>query len=121
MQIKIKRVYEPLSADDGCRILVDRLWPRGLSKDKLKLGLWLKEIAPSNDLRKLCSHREDRWPEFRRRYFEELSGNPAAVERICKIARECPVTLLYAAKEEKFNNAVALQEYLEINCDSPAG
>ena len=121
MQIKIKRVYEPLSADDGCRILVDRLWPRGLSKDKLKLGLWLKEIAPSNDLRKLCSHQEDRWPEFRRRYFEELSGNPAAVERICKIARECPVTLLYAAKEEKFNNAVALQEYLEINCDSAAG
>jgi uncharacterized protein YeaO (DUF488 family) len=119
MCIKIKRVYEPQSVDDGCRILVDRLWPRGMRKDKLKLDLWLKEVAPSDGLRKWFAHRQDRWPEFKRRYFEEMSGNPAPVERIRALARERQVTLLYAAKEEKINNAVALQEYLGIYRASP--
>jgi uncharacterized protein YeaO (DUF488 family) len=100
-------------ADNSFRTLVDRLWPRGLSKDKAKLDLWQKDIAPINSLRKWFGHDEKKWGEFRRRYFKELDNNNVSVNTILKKAKEGPITLLYDSKEEKINNAVALKEYLE--------
>jgi uncharacterized protein YeaO (DUF488 family) len=111
--IKIKRIYEMPTQDDGFRILVDRLWPRGLSKDKAKVDLWLKEIAPSNDLRKWYAHDPKKWFEFKQRYFKELDPKKELVDRILKKIKEGKVTLLFGAREEKFNNAVALKEYIE--------
>ena len=113
MKIKIKRAYDPPARGDGVRILVDRLWPRGIAKEKLKLDLWLKDIAPSDTLRQWFSHDRDRWDEFKAHYFEELDANKEAVERIIGEAGKRPVTLLFSAKEPEFNNAVALKEYLE--------
>ena len=95
-------------------ILVDRLWPRGLSKDKVKVDLWQKDISPSNSLRKWFGHEDEKWNEFKRRYFKELDKNVDSVDQILdKVKEEGSVTLLYGSKEEKFNNAVALKEYLE--------
>lgn len=111
MAISIKRVYEP-AGEDGTRILVDRLWPRGMKKEDLH-GLWLKELAPSDALRKWYNHEPDKWPEFRRRYFAELDGRPQALEPIAALLREGPVTLLSASRETERNHAVALREYLE--------
>ena len=111
----IKRIYEKPSDADGFRILVDRLWPRGVSKKDARVDLWLKEIAPGDDLRKWFSHDPGKWDEFRRRYFKELD---AATDRegvlgvIAEHARKGTITLLYAAKDEDHNNAVALMEYL---------
>jgi uncharacterized protein YeaO (DUF488 family) len=113
MKINIKRAYDPPSKGDGVRILVDRLWPRGIAKEKLKLDLWLKDIAPSDTLRQWFSHDRDRWDEFKAHYFEELDANREVVERIIREAGKRPVTLLFSSKELEFNNAVALKEYLE--------
>ncbi len=112
MQIAIKRVYETASSDDGVRILVDRLWPRGLSKDRAKIDLWRREVAPSNELRRWFKHEPAKWVDFRRRYFAELGENDGAVRTVLEEASHSKVTLLFAAKEEERNNAVALREYL---------
>jgi uncharacterized protein YeaO (DUF488 family) len=111
--IKVERIYNNPRGNSTFRILVDRLWPRGLSKDKVKVDLWQKDIAPSNSLRKWFSHDETKWDEFKARYFKELEKNAEFVITIIDRAKEEPITLLYGAKEEKFNNAMALKEYLE--------
>jgi len=108
--IKTKRIYDLPSAEDGFRILVDRLWPRGLSKEKAKVDLWLKEIAPSNQLRKWYGHAPEKWPEFKKRYFKEIEGNKEGWNLIVKKANEGIVTFLFSSKEEKLNNATALKE-----------
>lgn len=111
--IRIKRVYEPAELDDGTRILVDRLWPRGIEKKRLRLDFWYRDVAPSSQLRKWFGHDPARWDEFRRRYFAELDGNPAAWTPLVQLARSGNVTLLYSAKDEGHNNAEALRDYLE--------
>ncbi len=111
--LKVRRVYEEPAKGDGFRILVDRLWPRGLSKDRARIDLWLKDVAPSNALRKWFGHDRARWAEFKRRYFKELADNEEAVEPIVKQASKGAVTLLYGAKDEECNNAVALHEFIE--------
>jgi uncharacterized protein YeaO (DUF488 family) len=111
--IKIKRIYDALTPDDGIRILVDRLWPRGVSKEKAKVDLWLKETAPSNELRKWYGHDPKKWAEFRKRYFSDLDTKRELVNQIVQKTKEGDVTLLYSSKEEKINNAVALKEYIE--------
>ena len=112
--IKIKRIYEPPEKEDGFRVLVDRLWPRGVSKDKARVDLWLKEIAPSDQLRKWFSHDPEKWEDFKKRYREELEDKEKLIQTIKKIEKERGVvTLLYSAKDEKHNNAVALNEVLQ--------
>ncbi|MEM3856471.1 MAG: DUF488 domain-containing protein [Saccharolobus sp.] len=108
--IKVKRVYEPIDKDDGIRVLVDRLWPRGISKDKI--DIWLKDIAPSEDLRKWFNHDASKWEEFKRKYFEELDKNPKIEILLQLIRKGNNVTLVYASKSP-YNNAVALKEYLD--------
>ncbi len=111
--IKIKRVYEEADEGDGFRVLVDRLWPRGLSKDKAKVDMWLKDIAPSDALRKWFAHDPGKWTEFKHRYFQELKDKKELVDMIIEKSRSKTVTLLYGTKEERYNNAVALKEYIE--------
>jgi uncharacterized protein YeaO (DUF488 family) len=111
-RLRLKRIYEPASADDGARILVDRVWPRGIRKDDARLTLWLKEIAPSSELRKWFGHDPERWPEFRRRYRAELEANDEAVQRLRSQIREGPVTLLFGAHDEAHNQAVVIAEYV---------
>lgn len=108
----IKRVYDPPEASDGVRILVDRLWPRGLSKDKARVDLWLKDIAPSDSLRRWFAHDPKKWAKFLRDYFRELDQKDAAIELVAGKAAAEKVTLLYGAKDREFNNAVALRKYL---------
>jgi uncharacterized protein YeaO (DUF488 family) len=110
--IKIKRAYEKPDAEDGLRILIDRLWPRGLTKDKAAIDHWFKEIAPSTKLRKWFSHDPDRWVEFRRRYVRELKSHVAQLGEIRKLARNGPITLVYAAHDELHNDAVVLRDIL---------
>ena len=112
MRTAIKRVYEPASADDGRRILVDRLWPRGLTKEKAGVDLWLKEIAPSAELRKWFGHDPAKWDEFRRRYHAELDSNGEALQALKEAIGKGPATLLYGARDEQHNHAVALQDLL---------
>jgi uncharacterized protein YeaO (DUF488 family) len=111
--IKIKRVYDPISADDGKRILVDRLWPRGIKKEKAHIDEWVKEIAPSNELRKWYSHDPAKWAEFKKRYKQEIAGETERLEKIKAEARKQTVTLLFSSKELERNNAVALKEMLD--------
>jgi uncharacterized protein YeaO (DUF488 family) len=111
--IKIERKYDNPKGNDGFRILVDRLWPSGLSKDKVRIDLWPKDVAPSNSLRKWFGHDEKKWDDFKRRYFKELNKHIDSVSTILRKARQWSITLLYGAKEERFNNAIALKEYLE--------
>lgn len=110
--IQTKRIYDEPEKKDGFRILVDRLWPRGLSKDRAHLDLWLREVAPSDALRKWFGHDQARWDEFKRRYFKELADKKEAIESIALKASQGSVTLLYGAKDEECNNAVALQEFI---------
>lgn len=110
--IQIKRVYEDRARGDGRRILVERLWPRGMKKEELHAHAWLKDVAPSAELRKWFSHRVDRWPEFRRRYRRELTANPAAWKPIVEAAERGNVTLLYSAHDGVHNGAVVLRDYL---------
>jgi uncharacterized protein YeaO (DUF488 family) len=110
--IAIKRAYEAASKADGARFLVDRLWPRGVKKEDLAIKAWLKDVAPSNELRQWYHHDPDQWDEFRRRYFAELKENLEAWEPLLEAAREGTVTLVYSAKNEDHNNAEALKEFL---------
>lgn len=112
MNIHLKRVYEVPSQDDGMRILIDRLWPRGLTKEKAHIDLWLKEVAPSTELRKWFNHDPEKWPEFKRRYLEELRRQPEALEHLIEAIGTRRATLLFGSKEERFNDAVALQEFI---------
>jgi uncharacterized protein YeaO (DUF488 family) len=111
--IKTKRVYDDHAKVDGFRILVDRLWPRGLRKERAKVDLWLKEVAPSGALRKWFGHDRARWDEFKRRYFKELDDKKEAIESIVTKASQGSVTLLYGAKDMYYNNAMALREFVE--------
>lgn len=113
MTIKIKRVYEQPSDSDGGRILVDRLWPRGLTKEKAHVDLWLKEIAPSTELRQWFGHDPERWKGFRERYKKELRHNKDLIEMLTTKAREGTITLLYGARDEKHNEALVLKKFLE--------
>lgn len=110
--IKVKRVYEPASPDDGYRVLVDRLWPRGLGRERVAASMWLKEAAPSTVLRRWFGHEPLKFDEFRRRYLEELAAKPEAAAEVLEMARKGRVTLLYAARDEERNHAIVLREYL---------
>jgi uncharacterized protein YeaO (DUF488 family) len=113
MTIRTKRIYEEPRPEDGTRILVDRLWPRGVSKEEATLDEWLKEIAPSDNLREWFDHDSGRWEEFVSRYHDELADREAEIERLRSLAQEETVTLLYAATDTQHNNAVALKRHLE--------
>lgn len=108
--VRIKRVYEAAAKGDGRRILVDRLWPRGLTKEKAAVDVWLKDVAPSNELRKWFGHDPERWAEFKRRYKAELKENPAGLKELRAELRKGPATLVYGAKDEEHNQAAALRE-----------
>jgi len=112
MNIQLKRIYEDGSKDDGYRILVDRLWPRGFTKEKAALDLWLKEIAPSNELRKWFGHDPDKWKEFQKKYRQELKQNKEAVEILKNYIQKGNVTLLYAAKDEEHNEAQVIKDFI---------
>jgi uncharacterized protein YeaO (DUF488 family) len=112
--IKLKRAYDRVSPTDGKRLLVERLWPRGLSKDKLKLDYWIREVAPTTELRKWFGHDPAKWRQFRTRYFRELDSQPESWRSIVSLARRGTVTLVYSSHDEEHNNAVALREYLQV-------
>ncbi len=112
--IKIKRVYEKYSSDDGFRILIDRLWPRGVSKHNAHVDLWLKEIAPTDFLRKWFSHDPKKWNTFKKKYITELKKNKLTVDKIKDLKKEHKnITLVFSAKDEQHNNAVVLSEFLQ--------
>jgi len=113
MNIKIKRVYEQPDKKDGERILVDRLWPRGLTKEKASVDLWLKEIAPSTELRKWFAHDPNKWKSFRGRYETEIRHNDDLIKVLKQKAREGAITLVYGARDEKHNEALVLKQFLE--------
>ena len=113
MDITIKRVYEKPTKEDGKRILIDRLWPRGLTKEKAKIDLWLKDIAPSTELRKWFGHDPAKWDEFKKRYVVEIKKNTPVLSQLEGELKKGKVTLVYAAKDEEHNDAVVLKEYLE--------
>jgi len=112
-RVHIKRVYDEPEAGDGRRILVDRLWPRGLTKEKAKIDYWAKEISPSNELRKWYGHEPGKWEEFKKRYFAELGENNGAVAELLGQMGKGPVTFVYCSTERTINNAEALKIYLE--------
>jgi uncharacterized protein YeaO (DUF488 family) len=111
--IRLKRAYEPRTEEDGARILVERLWPRGVSKDEAAIDFWTKELAPSTELRKWYGHDVSRWEEFRRRYVAELDEKVEAIRDLKQRLREGPVTFVYAARDDEHNSALILKEYLE--------
>lgn len=113
LRIKLKRAYDPPAKGDGRRILVDRVWPRGVTKAELRLHLWAKDVAPSQQLRKWFGHDPARWKEFKTRYRHELDKNPQGVEMLMAECRKGPVTLVFGAKDTRHNQAVALKHYLE--------
>jgi len=115
--IRLKRAYDPVAVDDGARVLVDRLWPRGVRKDDLKLTLWLKEIAPTADLRQWFGHDPDRFEEFARRYRKELNANGGAVGDLEDLLKHGRVTLLYSAHDTVHNDAVVLAAYLRAHLE----
>lgn len=111
--IKVKRGYDPAGPGDGRRFLVDRLWPRGVKKEALQIEGWIKEVAPSDSLRRWFGHEPKRWEGFRQRYFAELDGKPEGLEPLLKAARQGDITLLFSARDAEHNNAVVLKEYIE--------
>lgn len=113
MAIRIKRAYQPPSSEDGIRILVDRLWPRGVSRDKLQIQTWMKEIAPSTPLRQEFCHDPEKWDAFVENYFAELGEKPDLVHQLLDIASQGTLTLVYGAKDETYNQAAALKMYLD--------
>ena len=115
MKIKIKRVYEKPSKADGIRILVDRLWPRGLTKEKAGVDLWLKDIAPSTELRKWFAHDPKKWNEFRKKYLQEFKNNEEQVSNLRKHVKNSSVTLVYGARDQENNEAHVLEELLNLN------
>ena len=120
LRIGIKRTYEPVSRSDGWRVLVERLWPRGMRKEDLQLNAWEKDVAPSPALRKWYGHDVSRWPEFQRRYWKELEENPDAWRRILDASRNRNVTLLFSARDVGHNSAVVLRDYLIMCADRQA-
>jgi uncharacterized protein YeaO (DUF488 family) len=114
MTISVKRVYDPPAPSDGCRILVDRLWPRGLAKADAAIDLWAKDASPSNELRRWYGHDPDKWAEFKRRYAAELEERPEALEPVLERVRaRTRVPFVFSSRETRFNNAVALKEHVE--------
>jgi uncharacterized protein YeaO (DUF488 family) len=111
--LKVKRIYEMALSDDGKRILVDRLWPRGIKKSDVKVDEWLKEIAPSNELRKWFAHDPSKWQVFKKKYANEIAEKSALIQRLKKESEKDVVTLLYSAKDNEHNNAVALKEMID--------
>lgn len=111
--IKIKRIYDAVSQDDGKRILIDRLWPRGVKKEKAEIDEWMKDIAPSNELRKWFSHDPSKWQEFRSRYRKEIKNKSELIEKLKEEAKEGKVTLLFSAKDGAHNNAIVLKEVID--------
>ena len=111
--IRVKRIYDPATQDDGQRFLVDRLYPRGIKKENLHIVSWNKDVAPSNELRHWYGHDPDKWCEFNERYFKELDSQPAAWRPLLEAARQGDITLLFSTKELERNNAVSLRAYLE--------
>jgi uncharacterized protein YeaO (DUF488 family) len=119
--IRVKRAYDPPARGDGRRVLVDRLWPRGLKREAAEIDLWLKEVAPSAELRRWFNHEPGRWNEFRKRYRAELEANAESVKTLRGVLRGArPVTLLFAAKDTERNNAVALRDYLSPRAGATA-
>ncbi len=112
-EMRVKRVYDAPSSEDGKRVLVDRLWPRGLSKDRAAVDIWLKDIAPTDGLRRWFSHDGEKWVEFRRRYRAELEANGEAVNTLLDLAKAGPLTLLYSASSADISNAAVLLEYIK--------
>lgn len=112
-QIKLKRVYDPTSKEDGFRILVDRLWPRGIKKEDLNVDLWLKDVAPSSELRKWFSHDPAKWAEFQKKYIHELEEDPSSLTPIIDALKKGPVTLIYAAHDTEHNHALCLKHFIE--------
>lgn len=113
MSIQVKRIYDPASSQDGRRFLVERLWPRGTSKAQARVDAWLKDVAPTDGLRRWFNHDPARWEEFRRRYEAELEARPETWAPLVEAARKGPITLVYSARDTEHNNAVALKEFLE--------
>jgi uncharacterized protein YeaO (DUF488 family) len=113
MNIKIKRIYDPYEPGDGYRMLVDRLWPRGMKKEAARIDKWLKEIAPSTALRKWYDHDPARWDVFRQKYWDEVSTSPALNELLADLQQHKTVTFLFSSREEKINHAVVLKQFLE--------
>ena len=111
--VQVKRVYEEYSQTDGYRVLVERLWPRGISKERAKLDLWLKEISPSPQLRQWFSHDPEKWDGFRKRYWAELKQAQKPVEQLRKLIKQGKLTLIYAARDEQHNSAIILKDFLE--------
>lgn len=111
--ICLKRVYDPAELEDGRRFLVERLWPRGMKKDRLLMDAWVRDVAPSDVLRRWFAHDPKKWEEFQRRYFAELDRKPEAWQPLLEAARQGTITLLYSARDSKHNNAVVLRAYLE--------
>ena len=118
MTIAIKRIYEPASRNDGLRVLVDRMWPRGLKKDEAKIDLWLKDVAPTTSLRRWFGHAPERWDKFRERYLAELSNNIAVAPLRDLMRKKRRITLLYSARDTDHNQAVVLADFLK---ESPRG
>ena len=113
MTIKLKRAYDKPEGSAGVRVLVERLWPRGLSKRDAGVDIWLKDAAPSTELRKWYSHDPSKWGEFRRRYYKELEQNPGALKELLEIIEKSEITFVYASREERYNSANALKEYID--------
>jgi uncharacterized protein YeaO (DUF488 family) len=114
MEIRLKRAYDPPARDDGRRVLVDRIWPRGIARDDLRIEAWLKDLAPSPGLRKWFGHDPEKWQEFKERYARELDQRrPDALAQLVELAKAGRITLVFGAKDTEHNNAVALKEYLE--------
>lgn len=118
MTVRLKRIYDPRTQADGARVLVDRLWPRGMKKSEAGLSLWLKEIAPSPELRRWFDHKPERWQEFRKKYLQELAGNTEAVIKLNELAQSGTLTLVYAAKDRIHNHARVIADYLALNDQS---
>lgn len=113
MDIKIKRIYDEPANEDGKRIFVDRLWPRGITKERARIDLWAKDIAPSHALRKWFGHDPGKWSEFKKRYFSELDSNTTSLKSISELVSNNNVTFIFSSKEPRFNNAAALKQYFE--------
>ncbi len=116
--LKVKRVYEKAEPSDGTRFLVERLWPRGMKKEALEMDAWLKDVAPSSDLRRWFGHDPSKWDEFQKRYWSELKNNPDAWSPILRAVKQGDVTLLYSAHDTEHNNALALMRFLEKSPNS---
>lgn len=114
MAVRIKRAYEPADPSDGVRVLVDRYWPRGLAREQAHIDNWLRNVAPSDSLRRWFGHDPVKWPEFRRRYLEELARGSAALTQLRRLAQSGDLTLVYAARDQEHNNAVVLVEWLSL-------